>query len=61
MQVVFFDIFINDKNSEVEWTLGKIADDTKLNGEVDTMERSDVIQRDLDKLEMWAHEKLIKV
>ncbi|CAM4479178.1 unnamed protein product [Caretta caretta] len=51
---VLFNIFINDLEDGVDCTLSKFADDTKLGGEVDR------IQRALDKLEDWAKRNLMR-
>ncbi|CAM5087858.1 unnamed protein product [Natator depressus] len=57
---VLFNIFINDLEDDVDCTLSKFADDTKLGGEVNMLECRDRIQRDLDKLEDWAKRNLMK-
>ncbi|GAB0182255.1 mitochondrial enolase superfamily member 1 [Grus japonensis] len=55
-----FNIFVSNMDSGLKYTLRKFANDTNLCGAVNTLEGRDAIQKDLDRLERWAHVNLMK-
>ncbi|PKU49687.1 rna-directed dna polymerase from mobile element jockey-like [Limosa lapponica baueri] len=57
--LVLFNIFVGHMVSGIECALSKFVNDIKLCGNVDALEGRDAIQRDLDRLERWAHENLM--
>ncbi|GAB0201659.1 triadin [Grus japonensis] len=58
--LVLYNIFAADRDSGIECTLRKFANDTKLCGVVDTLEGRDAIQRELDRLERWSRANRMK-
>lgn len=57
---MLFNIFINGLEDEIESTLTTFADDTKLCCEVNIAEGRAVLQKDLDRLEVWARKSYMK-
>ena len=60
MGLVLFNIFINDVDNGIYCTLTKFADDTKLSSAVNKLEEREAIHKDLDRLEEWANENLMR-
>ncbi|KAF4790389.1 hypothetical protein TURU_140684 [Turdus rufiventris] len=54
-----FNIFASSLDNGIECTISKFADNTKLWGQLDTLEGRDVMQRHLDRLDKWACVNLI--
>ncbi|PKU37934.1 rna-directed dna polymerase from mobile element jockey-like [Limosa lapponica baueri] len=54
-----FNIFKSDLDDGIKHTLTN-ADDTKLSGEMDTLEGRATLQEDLDRLEEWAKKDFMK-
>jgi len=54
LNLVLFNLFINDLDEETECVLSQFAEDIELGEVADTPEGCAAIQQDLDKLESWA-------
>jgi len=54
---MLLNIFISDAD---KWIECRYKDDTKLCGAIDSLEGRNTTQKDLDRLEEWAHENLMK-
>jgi len=54
-----FSTFVGSMDSVIERTVSKFANNIKLSGAVNTLEERDAIQRDLDRLQRWAHANLM--
>ncbi|PKU47388.1 rna-directed dna polymerase from mobile element jockey- hypothetical protein [Limosa lapponica baueri] len=53
-------IFISNLDDGIKCTLVKFADDTKLSGQVNTLEGRATLQEGLDRLEEWVNKNLMK-
>jgi len=54
-----FNICVGNMDSKIKCILSRFTDDTKLSGTVDTLKGRNAIQKDLKRLEKWAHANLI--
>ena len=57
---MLFNICVSNVDSGIECTLSRFVNDTKLCGAANMLEGRDTIQRDLDRLERWACENLLR-
>ncbi|GAB0181449.1 mitochondrial enolase superfamily member 1 [Grus japonensis] len=55
LEAILSKIFIRDTDSGIQYSLSNFVDNTKLCAVVDLLEERDAVQRDLDRLERWAH------
>lgn len=60
MGLVLFNVFVINVDSGTDSTLNKTVDDSKLSGMVDTLEERHAFHMDLERLDIWAHAKLMK-
>ena len=52
--LLLFLIYINDLDIDIESTLVKFADDTKLGGLANSLEATKVIQEDINRIQKWV-------
>ena len=57
---VLLNNFFSDNDSGIKCTLSKFVADTKQCDVVDTLERQDDIQKDLDRIKQWAQVSLLR-